>query len=43
MILYKNTEASVGSRNGDTNSFDIADGILLGDTLALYLFILCLD
>ena len=33
----------VCSLNGDTNFFDIVTGVLQWDTLALYLFIFCLD
>ena len=29
--------------DGDTDCFDIVAGVLQGDTLALYLFIICLD
>ena len=31
------------SQDGDTDYFDIVAGVLQGDTLALYLFIICLD
>ena len=43
MILYKNTIAMVCSPDGDTNSFDIFTGVLQGDTLAPYMFMICLD
>ena len=43
MILYRNTEAKVHSPDGDTYKVDIVAGALQGDTLALYLFIICLD
>ena len=33
----------VRSPNGDTDYFDIVAGVLQGDTLAPYLFIICLD
>ena len=33
----------VCSPDGDTDYFDIVAGVLQGDTLALYLFIICLD
>ena len=33
----------VRSPDGDTDYFDIVAGVLQGDTLALYLFIICLD
>ena len=43
MMLYKNTKVKVCSPNGDTDYFDIVPAVLQGDTLALYLFIICLD
>ena len=43
MILYRNTKVKVPSPDGDTNYFDIVAGVLQGDTLAPYLFIICLD
>ena len=43
MILYRNTEVKVRSPDGDTDYFDIVAGVLQGDTLAPYLFIICLD
>ena len=42
-ILYKNTKVKVRSPDGDTEFFDIIAGVLQGDTLAPYLFIICLD
>ena len=33
----------VRTPDGDTDCFDIVAGVLQGDTLALYLFIICLD
>ena len=42
-ILYINTKVKVGSPDGDTEYFDIVVGVLQGDTLAPYLFIICLD
>ena len=42
-ILYRNTKVKVRSPDGDTEYFDIVAGILQGDTLAPYLFIICLD
>ena len=42
-ILYWNTKLKVRSPNGDTEYFDIVAGVLQGDTLASYLFIICLD
>lgn len=41
--LYKNTRAMVRSPDGDTAFFDIVAGVLQGDTLAPYIFIICLD
>ena len=43
MMLYKNTKVKFSSLDGDTDYFDIVAGVLLGDTLSLYLFIICLD
>ena len=43
MMLYKNTKVKVRSPDGDTDYFDIVAGVLQGDTLATYLFIICLD
>ena len=43
MMLYKNTKIKVRSPDGDTNFFDIDAGVLQGDTLAPYLFKICLD
>ena len=34
---------NVRSPDGDTEYFDIVAGVLQGDTLAPYLFIICLD
>ena len=42
-ILYKNTKVKVRSPDGDTEYFDIVAGVLQGDTLAPYLFIIYLD
>ena len=42
-ILYRNTKVKVRSSDGDTEYFDIVAGILQGDTLAPYLFIIWLD
>ena len=41
-ILYKNTKVKVRSPDGDTEYFDIVAGVLQGDTLTPYLFIICL-
>ena len=43
MIMYKNTQAFVRSPDGDTEFFNIIAGVLQGDTLAPYLFIIVLD
>ena len=43
MILYRNTKVKVRCPNGNTDYFDIVAGVLQGDTLAPYLFIICLD
>ena len=43
MILYKNTKVKVGSPDGDTEYFDSVAGVLQGDTLTQYLFIICQD
>ena len=42
-ILYRNTKVKVRSSDGDTEYFDMVAGVLQGDTLAPYLFIICLD
>ena len=42
-ILFRNTKVKVRSPDGDTEYFDIIAGVLQGDTLAPYLFIICLD
>ena len=42
-MLYRNTKIKVRSPDGDTDYFDIAAGVLQGDTLGPYLFIICLD
>ena len=43
MMLYRNTKVKVRPPNRDTNYFDIVAGVLQGDTLASYLFIICPD
>ena len=40
-ILYKITKVKVRSPDGNTEYFDIVAGVLQGDTLAPYLFIIC--
>ena len=42
-ILYRNTKVKVRSPDGDTEYFDIVAGVLQVNTLAPYLFIICLD
>ena len=42
-ILYRNTKVKVRSPDGDTEYFDIVAGVLQGNTLAPYLFIICID
>ena len=41
-ILYRNTKGKLRSTDGETEYFDIVAGVLQGDTLAPYLFIICL-
>ena len=43
MMMYRNTKAKVRSPDGDTTFFEILAGVLQGDTLAPFIFILCLD
>ena len=43
MILYRNTKVKVRSPDGDTDHLEIVSGVLQGDTLAPYVFIICLD
>ena len=43
MMIYKNTKVKVHSPGGDTDYFNNVTGVLQGDTLAPYLFIICLD
>ena len=42
-MLYTNNSATVLSPDGETESFDIKAGILQGDTLAPFLFIMAVD
>ena len=42
-ILHRNTKVKVRSPDGETEYFDIVAGVLQGDTLAPYHFIICLD
>ena len=41
--MFKDTTAQVRSPDGETDSFTILAGVLQGDTLATYLFIIALD
>ena len=43
MMFYRNTKVKVHSPDRDTDFFDIVAGILQGNILAPYLFIICLD
>ena len=43
MMLYRNTNVKVSFLDGDTDYFDIVAGVLQGETLVPYLFIICLD
>ena len=42
-VTTKNTKVKVCSPDGETDFFDIVAVVLQEDTLALYLFIICLD
>ena len=42
-ILYRNTKVKVLSPDEDTEYFDIVVGVLQGDTLSPYLFIIGVD
>jgi len=42
-VLYEDTEAKVISPDGETDFFQVKAGVLQGDTLAPFLFILVLD
>ena len=43
MILHRKTKVRVRFPDGDTDYFDIVAGVLQGDTLAPFLFFICLD
>ena len=42
-ILYRNTKVKVNSPDGETEYFDIVTGVLQGDMLSPYPFIICVD
>ena len=42
-MLYRNTKAKVRSLDEARDYFDIVAGVLQGNSLAPYLFIICLD
>ena len=42
-MLYSNTKVKVRSPKGVTDYFDIVAGVLRGDALASYFFIICVD
>ena len=41
--VYSTTEVKIISPDGETDFFNILAGVMQGDTLALYLFIIVLD
>ena len=43
MILYRDTRSMISSPDGDTPYLEITTGVLKGDTLTHFLFIICLD
>ena len=43
IMLYRNMKVKAHSLDGDTDFFNIIAGVLQGDILAPYLFIICLD
>ena len=43
MIAYTNTKSIVRTDDGDIDFINISGGVLQGDTLAPFLFIICLD
>ncbi len=42
-LIYKDLKAKVVSPDGDTEFFEILAGVMQGDTLAPYLFVIVLD
>ena len=43
MALYKNTTAQVKTNDGQSDPFDITAGVLQGDTLAPFIFVIIVD
>ena len=43
ILFYKDTKAMACSFDGNTDFFDLVAGVLQGDTLAHFQFIICLD
>ena len=43
MLLYKNIKIKVFTPDKDKDFFNIVAGVLQGNTLASYLFVICLD
>ena len=43
MMIYKNTKTLVNSPDGNSDFFDIVTGVLQGDTLTPFLFIIYVD
>ena len=41
--MYSNTNASIVTPDGETEKFEITAGVLQGDTLAPFIFIIVLD
>ena len=42
-LMYEYTTAKVITPDGETETFNILDGVLQGDTLAPYLFVIVID
>ena len=42
-IMYEHTTAKVITHDGETETFNILAGVLQGDTLAPYLFVIVID
>ena len=43
IILFKGTTASILTLDGETNPFQTSSGVLQGDTLAPYIFVIAID